>query len=426
MYGLIDCNNFFVSCERVFVPALRRRPVVVLSNNDGCAVALSNEAKALGLKRGDPYFKIQALCAREGVEVLSGNHRLYGDMSNRVMATLSSMVPEIEIYSIDEAFLHLDGWSAAELSELGHKIVRRVRRDTGIPTSMGIAPTKTLAKVAARFAKKYPGYRSSCIIGSEDARRKALSLMPVGDVWGVGRRMTRRMAQAGITTALDFADMSENDVHRTFNVVLERTWRELNGVSCIDMELIDPPQKQMCCSRSFGTMLTEFDDLRQAVALFATIVSRKLRERRLAAVSVSVFIHTNVFRDDMEQYCSSACRRPAEATNDTMAITAAAVECLRAIYRRGYSYKKAGILIPELVDERAVRKSLFGTEKDRARHQRLMGVLDDINSNSIAHDTVHVASYKPAESLTRGERRSRLYSSCLKDIIIVNAPQIRV
>lgn len=426
MYGLVDCNNFFVSCERVFAPALRRRPVVVLSNNDGCAVALSNEAKALGLKRGDPYFRIQTLCDRHGVEVLSGNHRLYGDMSNRVMATLSSLVPEIEIYSIDEAFLHLDGWDPAELPEFGRRIVRKVRRDTGIPVSIGVASTKTLAKVAARYAKKYPGYRSVCMIGTDEARRKALSLLPVGDVWGVGRRILRRMMQMGIDTALDLADMPAEDVLRTFNVALQRTWRELNGQSCIDTEMIDPPQKQMCCSRSFGTMLTEFDDLRKAVALFATIVSRKLRERHLAAVSLSVFIHTNAFRDDMEQYCNSACRRLAEAANDTMSITSTAVECLRSIYRRGYSYKKAGIVISELVDEQAVRKSLFSTEEERARRHRLMDVLDGINANSIARDTVHIASYEPAECLVRGERRSKLYSSRLKDIIIVKTPQIRV
>ncbi len=415
-----------MSCERVFAPSLRRKPVIVLSNNDGCAVALSEEAKSLGLKRGDPYFKIQGICDSCGVEVLSGNHRLYGDMSNRVMATLSSMVPEIEIYSIDEAFLHMDGWASDQLSDVGHRIVRKVRRDTGIPTSMGIAPTKTLAKVAARFAKKYPGYRSVCLINSEDSRRKALSLLPIGDVWGVGRRLSKRMFQMGIDTALDFADMSVDDVHRRFNLPLQRTWRELNAQSCIDMDMAESPQKQMCCSRSFGKMLTEFDELRQAVSLFASIVSRKLRERHLAAVTVSVFVQTNAFREDMEQYYNSACRRPAEATNDTMAITATAIECLRSIYRRGYSYKKAGIMINEIVDEHAVRRSLFATDDDRKRRQRLMDVLDDINSNSIAHDTVHVASYQPAQSLVKGERRSRLYSSRLNDIIIVKTPQIRV
>lgn len=424
MTGLIDCNNFFVSCERVFQPRLREKPVAVLSNNDGCIVALSNEAKALGLKRGDPYFKVRHICDRQGVEVLSGNHRLYGDMSSRVMATLSSIVPEIEIYSIDEAFLKLDGWPVEDLAGIGRNIVRRVRRDTGIPTSIGIAPDKTLAKIAAHFAKKYPGYRGACIIADENARRKALSLTAVENIWGVGRRLARRLRQIGVDTALDFADMPADQVKCHFNIVGQRTWRELNGSSCIDMETVEPQRKQLCCSRSFGTMLTDFESLRHAIALFATIVSRKLRERRLAAVSLSVFIHTNAFREDVEQYFNSAGRRLSEATADTMAITEAAVECLKTIFRRGYCYKKAGIMITEVVAEEAVPRSLFVNPADRDRRRRLMSVLDSLNSDSIAHDRVHIAAYSPMEDMAKCERRSRLYSSSLKDIITVNTPQI--
>lgn len=420
MFGLIDCNNFFVSCERVFDPSLRSCPVCVLSNNDGCVVALSNEAKALGLKRGDPYFKIKHVCDAHGVRVLSGNHRLYGDMSSRVMATLASIVPEIEIYSVDEAFLHLDGWNGVSQIDAARDIVRQVRRATGIPTSLGIAPTKTLAKVAARFAKKYPAYRAVCRIDSDEKRRKALLLTPVGDVWGVGRRLARKFSQIGIETALDLAEMSPERAKRMFNVVSQRTWRELRGEPCIGLEPMEPPRKQMCCSRSFGEMITDFDRLTEAVALFATIVSRKLRERGLAAVSLSVFIHTNAFREDMEQYFNSSHRRLAEATADTMAITEAAVECLRAVYRRGYYYKKAGIMITEIVPAGAVRRSLFADETDRLRRQRLMGVLDKINSTSIAHDTVHIAAYSPVEDIVRAERRSRLYSTRLDDIITVN------
>lgn len=426
MTGLIDCNNFFVSCERVFQPRLREKPVAVLSNNDGCIVALSNEAKALGLKRGDPYFKVRHICDRQGVEVLSGNHRLYGDMSSRVMATLSSIVPEIEIYSIDEAFLKLDGWPAENLTAIGRDIVRRVRRNTGIPTSIGIAPDKTLAKIAVHFAKKYPGYRGACIIADENARRKALSLTAVENVWGVGRRLSRRLRQIGVDTALDFADMSSDQVERHFNIVGQRTWRELNGEPCIDMETVEPQRKQLCCSRSFGTMLTDFESLRHAIALFATIVSRKLRERHLAAVSLSVFIHTNAFREDVEQYFNSAGRRLSEATADTMAITEAAVECLKTIFRRGYSYKKAGIMITEIVAEDAVPRSLFVNPADRDRRRRLMTVLDSLNSDSIAHDKVHIAAYSPVEEMAKCERRSRLYSSSFRDIITVNTPQISI
>lgn len=419
MVGLIDCNNFFVSCERVFDPSLRNRPVVVLSNNDGCVVALSNEAKALGLKRGDPFFKIEGECVAGNVAVLSGNHRMYGDMSSRVMAVLAGMVPDMEISSIDEAFVDLSPWNIEELPQLGRDIVRTVRRHTGIPVSVGIAPTKTLAKVAARFAKKYPGYRGACVIDNEERRRRALELTEIGDVWGVGRRLKRRFDNMGIDRAIQFADMDRAKVESFLNVVGCRTWRELNGERCIALEDEPPARRQMCCSRSFGTMLTEFDQLRQAVALFATIVSRKLREQHSAAVSISVFIHTNAFREDLEQYFNSAHRQLAEATSDTMALAAMATECLRSIYRKGYQYKKAGIIITEIVDAGAVRRSMFADAADRDRRMRLMAVLDEINASSLSHDTVHIAGYMPVEKLVKGERRSRLYSTRLADIITV-------
>lgn len=419
MTGLIDCNNFFVSCERVFNPALRNRPVVVLSNNDGCIVALSNEAKMVGLKRGNPYFKVKDLCERHGVEVLSGNHRLYGDMSSRVMAVLASLVPDIEIYSIDEAFINLDGYAPDRVVDAGREIVRQIRRCTGIPTSLGISSTKTLAKIAAHFAKKYKGYRSVCLIGDDESRRKALELTAISDVWGVGRRLRKRFERVGITSAIQFADMTAADVSAFLNVTGLRTWRELNGEACIDMDVVEPAKKQMCCTRSFGKMLSTFDQLCQAIALFATIVSRKLREHHQAAVSISVFIHTNAFRDDMEQYFNSAHRPLPEATNDTMELTKIATECLRSVFRKGYHYKKAGVIVTEIVDEGAVRRSLFADPADRARRGRLMDVMDRINSDSIAHDRVHIAAYQPVESIVRSERRSRLYSSNFSDIITV-------
>lgn len=419
MIGLVDCNNFFVSCERVFNPQLRNRPVVVLSNNDGCVVALSNEAKAIGLTRGNPFFQIEGICAANNVAVLSGNHRMYGDMSSRVMAVLGSITPELEISSIDEAFIDFSGWPVDRLADIGHDIVRKVRRNTGIPVSIGIASTKTLSKVAARFAKKYSGYKGACVIADESQRRRALELTDIGDVWGVGRRLRRRFEYMGVGKAIEFADMPREKVEGFLNIVGQRTWRELNGDACISIEDAEPARKQMCCSRSFGTMLTDFDQLRQAVTLFATILSRKLREQGSAAVSMSVFIHTNSFREDLEQYYNSAHRQLAEATADTMALSAMATECLRSIYRKGYQYKKAGVFINEIVDARAVRHSLFADPSDRSRRQRLMQVLDVINSSSIAHDTVHVAGYMPVEKLVKGERRSRLYSTKMTDIITV-------
>lgn len=419
MFGLIDCNNFFVSCERVFNPALRNRPVAVLSNNDGCIVALSNEAKALGLKRGNPYFQVKDICDRNNVAILSGNHRLYGDMSSRVMAVVSSIIPDIEVYSIDEAFMHIHGWPDDQLQAVGRDIVHKVRRCTGIPTSVGIAPTMTLAKIASKFAKKYPGYHGACVINSDEARRKALELTEVADVWGVGRRLYPKFYNIGVDTALQFAELSRDTVERMLNVCGQRTWRELNGQACIALEQSEPAKKQLCCSRSFGTMLTTFDELRQAIALFASILSRKLREQQSAAVSLSVFIHTNAFRKDMEQYFNSAHRQLPEATSDTLALTTIATEALRAVYRKGYSYKKAGILVHEVVHQSAVQPSLFADPADRARRSRLMDVLDNINSSSIGHDRVHLAAYLPVDSLVKSERRSPMYTTRFQDIITV-------
>lgn len=428
MIGLIDCNNFFVSCERVFNPALRTRPVIVLSNNDGCAVAMSNEAKALGIKRGTPLFKMRDIVEANNVVTLSGNHRLYGDMSSRVMATISEIIPEIEIYSVDECFIRFDRWPVDDLDEAGHDIVRRVRRNTGIPTSLGIAPTKTLAKIASKFAKKYPGYKSVCIIDSEEKRRKALSLTPVDDVWGIGRRIGRKMHAAGIETALDLADMPKERLRQMVNIVGERTWRELNGQPCIEMEMAPPDKKQICCSRSFGQMIFDAEPLSEAIAAFATIAARKLREQASAAVSLCVFIHTNAFREDMDQYHASNFRVLPEPTADTMTITAAAIEALRPIYRRGYGFKKAGIIITEIVPAANIQQSLFGNADDRLRRRRLMNVVDNINSSTMARDMVHVATRAPLESCVRCEHASRRFSTRLSDIIVVktDSPRIQI
>ena len=417
MYGLIDCNNFFVSCERVFNPSLRDVPVVVLSNNDGCVVAMSNEAKALGIPRGEPYFRIKELCDRHGIQVRSGNHRLYGDLSSRVMSTVGELVDRIEVYSIDEAFLDFGNVPVKELDTLCHEIVRRVRRNVGIPTSIGVAPTKTLAKVASRFAKKFPAYKRVCLIDNEFRRRRALELTEIGDVWGIGRRLVRRFGNYGIAKAIQFADRPQNEVRQMVNIVGERTWRELNGFPCIPPEAVRSHRKQMCCSRSFANNITSYQELSEAVALFATMISRRLREQHAAARSVAVFINTNSFRPDLPQYCNSAQRMLPEATNDTATIATAALECLKAVFLEGYGYKRAGIYLEEITDENAIQPSLFTDRDDRVRRRRLMQVLDSINSSSHTHDRVHIASYMPVESCVRCEMRSPFFTSKLSDII---------
>lgn len=418
MIGLIDCNNFFVSCERVFNPRLQDRPVVVLSNNDGCIVALSNEAKALGLRRGDPYFKVKGTIDRGGVHVLSGNHRLYGDISSRVMTTIASVTGDVRVYSVDEAFIDMGAFASETLQTLGREIVRRVRRNVGIPTSLGIAPTKTLAKVASKFAKKYRAYRGVCIIDNEYRRRRALELTPIGDVWGIGRRLVRRLAAYGINTAADFATMPQEDIEKIVNITGVNTWRELNGIMAIDIDSDDSaPQQQMCCTRTFSTNLTRYSDLAEAMALFATIICRRMRKHHLAAKAVTVFLHTNSHREDLPQYCNSSYHPLPEAANDDMTISAAATEAMKAIYRRGFGYKRAGIIVPELCDDRHIQRSLFGDPGDIERRRRLMAALDTINSSSTSHDRIHVASYMPLDSVTRCEHSSPHYTTRMSDII---------
>lgn len=423
MIGLIDCNNFFVSCERIFNPRLRTIPVVVLSNNDGCICALSNEAKNLGMKRGDPYFRVKDICDRHGAAVISGNHRLYGDISSRVMATIASVAGNIEVYSIDECFINFKIWPDAEVTDVGREIVRRVRRNVGIPTSLGIAPTRTLAKIASRFAKKYPAYRSVCAIDNEYRRRRALGLTPAGDIWGIGRRLVKRLANYGIHTAIQLADRSREDINSMLNIPGVRTWQELNGIPCIDIDVIEGSepvqQKQMCCTRSFGHNLTRFEELSDAVALFSTIISKRLREHNLAAAGLTVFVHTNTHRPDLPQYCNSTYQPLNEPSNDTMTIAGAAHEALRAVFRKGYGYKRAGIIISELSDATCLQQTLFSDAADRERRRKLMKVIDSINSSSLSHDHVHIASYMPLESCAKSEHRSPCFSTRLDDIIQV-------
>ena len=424
MTGLLDCNNFFVSCERVFNPRLRNRPVAVLSNNDGCIVALSNEAKALGLKRGQPYFKVRQLCDSKGVTVLSGNHRLYGDLSNRVMTTIAAVAADIHVYSVDECFVSFTSGKADECVAQSREIVRRVRRHVGIPTSVGIAPTKTLAKTAARFAKNFPAYRCVCAIDNEYRRRRALELTPLSDIWGIGRRLSARLADYGMKMAIDLADKPLAEVDRILNITGIRTWRELNGQACISNDIAcdhdDVPQKQMCASRSFRDMITDLEGMNEAVSLFATIISRRMREHSLAARGVSVFIQTNTRRDDLPQYCNSAHIPLAEPANDTLSIATCAREALHAIFRKGFAYKRAGIFITELCSAAAIQQSLFTDPAERLRRNRLMKAVDSLNASSATHDRVHIASYMPVESIARCEMRSPDFSTRMSDIITVN------
>lgn len=415
MIGLCDCNTFFVSCERVFQPHLQGKPVIVLSNNDGCAVALSNEAKALGFRRGDPYFKIKKECRRQNVAVLSGDHRLYADMSERVMATLQALSPEkIEIYSVDEAFIMLDT-ALGDLWEYGQYVVKRVLRNTGIPISLGIARTKTLAKVAAHFAKKYAGYHGACLMDSVEKERAGLRLTEIGDVWGIGRKQAPRLRNCGINTALDFSLLPGDAVRRMLTVTGLRVWEELNGKSCIEQELTPPERQTMTASRSFARELHSFEEMRQALGAFASIVGRKLRRRHLLARELRVFLCTNRFHEHDPQYYNTASVRLPESTDYTPAIAAAAENAMRSIYREEYGFKKAGITLLKLEDSRERQMTLFSDEEQKRKRSRVMEVIDRINLASAgARDCVRIASMgNGLDDIVRLEHSSRLYTTAV-------------
>lgn len=374
MFGLIDCNNFYASCERVFNPSLNGKPIVVLSNNDGCVIARSNEAKALGIKMGIPAYQIKDIVKQHDVAVFSSNYVLYGDMSGRVMSMLAELAPEIEVYSIDEAFLNLEG--IQDLQTLGSEIARQVTRGTGIPVSGGIAPTKTLAKVANKFAKKYPAYNRLCIIDTEEKRIKALQLTDIGDVWGIGRRQAAKLEKQGVKTAYDFTLLPGSWVRKNMTVVGERTWKELRGISCIDMESAPPAKKQICTSRSFGKMIEDIDTMAEAIATHASTCAKKLRKQKSYAMSLMVFIHTNNFREDLPQYWKNTVLHLPVPTNDTQEIVHYALAGLKTIFIQGYQYKKVGVIITEITTSSQL--GLFDTV-DREKREKLMQAIDKIN-----------------------------------------------
>lgn len=393
MVGLVDCDSFFCSCERVFRPDLAGRPIVVLSNNDGCVVARSREVKALGIPDCIPYYRLVEEYPDSGIVAFSSNYALYGDMSARVMAILRENVPEVMQYSIDEAFLDLRGMDRMNLKKWGEELCRKVLVSTGMPVSLGIASTKTLAKMASKFAKKYPGYNKCCLIGDESQREKALKLFPVRDVWGIGRRMTRRMEYLGIRTAYDFTERSRYWVRSRFHVTGERTWAELRGESVIDMDGLDHAEKDsILTSRSFPGMITDLGELRSHVANHAARCAMKLRRQRSVCSLVTVFIHSNRFRDDLEQYDRSASYSFLTATDTTTEIVAAALGILESIFQKGIYYKRAGVMVAGISPASAVQTDLFTFDPEqRKKFQDVSRTLDTINSR-IGADTIVLAS----------------------------------
>lgn len=407
MYALVDCNNFFVSCERVVHPELARRPVIVLSGDDGCLVAMSNEAKALGLTRGTPLFKVRHIVEANNVVAITGNHRLYGATSARVMATLRELAPNVEVYSIDEAFLHIDH-ANRDLDDLGRYIVNRVATDTGIPVAVGFAPTKTLAKVAARFAKKYPGYRGAAVIDTEQKRLKALGLTAIGDVWGIGRRHGRRLNDIGITNALQFASMPVEQVRGLMTIMGERTWRELNGDPCIGPD-DRHARRTITSSRTFPRDLYQFADIRRATAAFATSVGRRLRQHDSYALELSVFLMTNRYHTNEPQYYNTATAVLDEPTDDTITIANAAIRAMESIYRPGLGFKRGGITVTRLTSREGMQPSLFCDLGEMNRRSRLMHTIDSINRSLTDATRVRLATDQSAvpQSQTVNTKRTQ-------------------
>ena len=368
-----------MSCERVFHPELNGKPVVVLSNNDGCVVARSNEAKLLGIKAGMPYFKMMEQHHGDDIAVFSSNYELYGDMTDRVMNVVRNDVPEFYRYSIDEGFCDLKGLENSDLKAWGEALHNKIRQWTGMPVSIGIGPTKTLAKVASHYAKHYKGYRHCCIIDTPEKRRKALAGFEIGDVWGIGRQNGARLMGMGIQNALQFADKPQGWVRAVFNIVVERTWRELNGEDCI------PPQemskkKSILTSRSFPDMVDDIETLRTSISNFAARCAEKLRRQRSVAHGVSVFIDTNHFREDQPQYWNSSYETLLTPTNSTQAIVQAAFRCTERIFRQGYKLKRAGVMVSDLLPDTAIQTNFVDYDSDSYRkQQRLDEVIDRIN-----------------------------------------------
>ncbi len=379
MYALVDCNSFFCSVEKVFHPGLAGKPVVVLSNNDGCIVALTPEAKAVGLRRGDPIFKVRHIVDQCHVAVFSTNMYLYAAMSKRVTSILRKSVCHVENYSIDESFCDLQGYDDHfDLEGMMRRIARKIKLWTDIPVSVGVAPTKTLAKMGSKFAKQYAGYHGVCMIDSDDKRRKALRLFDLADVWGIGRGTLERLNYYGISTPLEFADKSASWVKARFTKPGQQTWRELNGEPCIDTAEV-ARKKTICTSRSFGNMVGGLDSLKAAVATFAGSCANKLRGEGSGATSVTVFLCSNRFRDDLEQYGNAASARLLTPTSDTMEITNAALSILARIFRKGIMYKKAGVIVGDIVSISPLQANLFDPIANRPQRARLMRAMDELN-----------------------------------------------
>ena len=411
MYALADCNNFFVSCERVFRPDLWDKPVLVLSGNDGCVISRSNEVKALGIKMGVPLYQIRDLVEKHHIACFSSNFSLYGDLSARVMSLLRKHTTRFEQYSIDEGFITLDHVPPAERKTYCENLVREIYQGTGIPVSMGIAPSKTLCKVASKYAKKFPGYNGACMIDTDEKRLKALAKFEIGDVWGVGRQTAAKLAALGISTALQFAEMSESRVQSLLHKPGLLTWRELHGIDCIDTsEMVS--KQSITTSRTFANPITTLPLMEQQLANFCDTCARKLRMQKSLCAQLIVFAHTSRFRTDIEQCQIVQTVNLSIPTSDTRELLSYMLNAFRPYFREGVQFKKAGVIFSRIVPEGSVVADLFD-ERDRTRDAALQRTIDKIRDKS-GRNAILLATQLPNLSRSIGtskDQATQVYKS---------------
>jgi len=421
MYAVIDCDNCYVSCERVFSPDLNGKPVVVLSNNDGCVVARSKEAKLMGIKAGTPYYQLNDLFPGKEITCFSSNYELYGDITARVMNIIRDASPTFWRYSIDEAFVELKGMEAVDLKIWGEELHKKILKWTGMPVSIGIGPTKTLAKCADRFAKDYPAYNHCCVIDTDEKRIKALKLFEIKEVWGIGRRHRARLEDFGVETAYDFTKKPQSWVKHEFHLPGERTWLELNGVDCIPMENMTT-KKSICTSRSFPSNIGDMETVSTHVSNFAALCAEKLRKQKTVCSLVTVFIDTNHFREDLPQYGNTVSLPLLTPENSTQVIVGYALEALKRVWRPLYQYKRAGVIVSDIQPANEVQTNFL--DFDSVKHEKqksLDSTIDRIN-RLLGEETVVLGSQQYPKSMSfrdaiKHDLRSNKYTTRWSDIM---------
>jgi DNA polymerase V len=415
MFALADCNNFFASCERVSRPDLQGKPVIVLSNNDGCAIARSNEAKALGIKMGAPLFKIRHLVEKHDIAVFSGNMALYGEMSQRVRWVLGEFAPSVEVYSIDEAFLDLRGMNDIDFDAYAKEISAQCWKMTSIPVSVGIAPTKALAKIASKLCKQYPKLRGGCYMHRPQDIEKVLRKYPIEDVWGIGRKSAAKLHERYVKTAYEFTCLPESAVQKLMGITGVRTWKELQGIPCIEFEDGFEAKQSICVSRSFSTEIYDLKELQEQIANFASDMAEKLRKQHSVTSEVTVFAYTNRFREDLPQTHSSSLVTYTTPTAEQRTIVASAVQATSDLFRSGYGYKKAGVIATGIMDQSDIMLSMFEDTDSIEREHKITSALDAINS-TFGAGTVKLAVQGSGHIKSTRENQSPHYTTRWTDL----------